>query len=174
MHSQPQVRKLKIHHLGQEGNQGNDNNEPKIESASRRVWFTKPSRPQEPTDPDWNEDKTPQKRPTQNWLMTLATSTLTGKQLKEFDELISTPINFSSYILNGLKNENLTLEILLGTAFRLLKETHSNDAELEYDFEKCYKGLPEKLDWETLEGSDYPFDLSKPFPLITCGNRQSV
>nr|GEZ00946.1 hypothetical protein [Tanacetum cinerariifolium] len=33
---------------------------------------------QEPTDLDWNEDKTPQKGPTQNWLMTLATSTSTG------------------------------------------------------------------------------------------------
>nr|GEX21483.1 hypothetical protein [Tanacetum cinerariifolium] len=31
---------------GQEGNQGNDNDEPRTESASRRAWFTKPSRPQ--------------------------------------------------------------------------------------------------------------------------------
>nr|GFA41288.1 hypothetical protein [Tanacetum cinerariifolium] len=37
---------------GQEGNQGNDNDEPKIEFASRRAWFTKPSGPQEPTNPD--------------------------------------------------------------------------------------------------------------------------
>nr|GFA38712.1 hypothetical protein [Tanacetum cinerariifolium] len=32
----------------------------------------------------------------------------------------------------------------------------------------------EKLDWENLEGDDYPFDLSKPLSLITRGNRQSV
>nr|GEW98414.1 copia protein [Tanacetum cinerariifolium] len=44
---------------GQEGNLGNDDVKPKKESASRRDWFTKPSQPQEPTDPDWNEDKTP-------------------------------------------------------------------------------------------------------------------
>ncbi|GJT80356.1 hypothetical protein Tco_1054698 [Tanacetum coccineum] len=94
--------------------------------------------------------------------MTLAASTSTDKSLKDFDELMSTPIDFSGYILNGLKIENLTQEILLGPAFRLLKGTRSNYAELEYDFKECYKALSEKLDWENPEGSDYPFDLSNP------------
>nr|GEZ08788.1 hypothetical protein [Tanacetum cinerariifolium] len=107
---------------------------------------------QEPTDPDWNEDKTLQIGPTQNWLMTLAASTSTGKSLKEFDELMSISIDFSSYILNGLKIKNQTQEILLGPAFRLLKGTRSNYAELEYDFKECYKALSEKLDWENPEG----------------------
>ncbi|GJU01392.1 uncharacterized mitochondrial protein-like protein [Tanacetum coccineum] len=53
----------------------------------------------------------------------------------------------------------------------LLKGTRSSYAELEYDFEECYKALSGKLDWENTEGVDYPFDLSKPLPLITCGNR---
>nr|GEV42676.1 hypothetical protein [Tanacetum cinerariifolium] len=159
---------------GQEGNQGNDNVEPRIESASRRDWFTNHLRSQEPTDPDWNEGKTPQKGPTQNWLKTLSTSTSTGKSLKEFDEFMSTLIEFSSYILNGLKIENLTQEILLGPTFRLLKGTRSSYDELEYDFEECYKAFSEKLDWENPKGGDYPFDLSKPLPLITRGNLQSV
>nr|GEZ00587.1 hypothetical protein [Tanacetum cinerariifolium] len=159
---------------GQEGNQGNDNDEPRTDSASRRALFAKPSHPQDPTDPVWNEDKTHHKGPTQNWLMTLAASTFTGKSLKEFDELMSTPIDFSFYILNGLKNKNLTQEILLGPAFRLLKVTRSNYAELEYDFEECYKTFSEKLDWENPKGSDYLFDLSKPLPLIMRGNHQSV
>ncbi|GJR32217.1 hypothetical protein Tco_1108449 [Tanacetum coccineum] len=146
----------------------------KNETASRRDWFKKPTPPQEPTDPDWNIGKTTQEGPTQNWLMTLAASTSTDKSLKDFDELMSTPIDFSGYILNGLKIENLTQEILLGPAFRLLKGTRSNYAELEYDFEECYKALSEKLDWENPEGGDYPFDLSKPLPLITRGNRQRV
>ncbi|GJT52567.1 hypothetical protein Tco_0978724 [Tanacetum coccineum] len=136
--------------------------------------FKKPTPPQESTDPDWNIGKNTQEGPTQNWLMTLAASTSTDKSLKDFDELMSTPIDFSGYILNGLKIENLTQEILLGPAFRLLKGTRSNYAELEYDFEECYKALLEKLDWENPKGSDYPFDLSKPFPLITRGNCQRV
>nr|GEV37108.1 retrovirus-related Pol polyprotein from transposon TNT 1-94 [Tanacetum cinerariifolium] len=103
---------------GQERNQGNDNDEPMTESASRHAWFTKPLR----------------------------------KSLKEFDELMSTPIDFSFYILNGLKIENLTQEILLGPAFRLLKGNRSNYAELEYDFKECYKALSEKLNWENPKG----------------------
>ncbi|GJU48278.1 hypothetical protein Tco_1217833 [Tanacetum coccineum] len=106
--------------------------------------------------------------------MTLAASTSTNKSLKDFDELMSTPIDFSRYILNRLKIKNLTQEILLGPAFRLLKGTHSSYAELEYDFEECYKALSEKLDWENPEGGDFPFDLFKPLPLITRGNRQRV
>ncbi|GJS37446.1 hypothetical protein Tco_0535828 [Tanacetum coccineum] len=112
--------------------------------------------------------------PTQNWLITLAASTSTDKSLKDFDELMSTPIDFFGYILNGLKIENLTQEILLGLAFRLLKGTRSNYAELEYDFEECYKALSENLDWENLKGGDYPFDLSKPLPLIKRGKCQRV
>ncbi|GJS72834.1 hypothetical protein Tco_0705675 [Tanacetum coccineum] len=106
--------------------------------------------------------------------MTLAASTSTDKSLKDFDELMSTLIDFSGYILNGLKIENLTQEVLLGPAFRLLKGTHSNYAKLEYDFEECYKALSKKLDWENPEGGDYPFDLSKPLPLIKSGKCQRV
>ncbi|GJX53331.1 hypothetical protein Tco_0281700 [Tanacetum coccineum] len=130
----------------QEGNLGDNKDKPRKETASRSEWFKKPTPPQEPTNPDWHD----------------------------FDELMSTPIEFSGYILNGLKIKNLTQEILLGLAFRLLKGTRSNYAELEYDFEECYKALSEKLDWENPEGGDYPFDLSKPLPLIKCGKRQRV
>ncbi|GKE44169.1 hypothetical protein Tco_1471453 [Tanacetum coccineum] len=95
---------------------------------------------------DMPQDQEGNLGPTQNWLMTLAASTSTDKSLKDFDELMRTPIDFSSYVLNGLKIKNLTQEVLLGPAFRLLKGTRSNYAELEYDFEECYKALLEKLD----------------------------
>ncbi|GKD39642.1 hypothetical protein Tco_1259849 [Tanacetum coccineum] len=127
----------------QEGNMGDNEDELRNETASRCDWFKKSTLPQEPTDPDWNIGKTNQEGPTQNWLMTLATSTSTDKSLKYFDELMSTRIDFSGYILNGLKIKNLTQEILLGLAFRLLKGTHSNYAKLEYDFKECYKALLE-------------------------------
>nr|GEV19530.1 hypothetical protein [Tanacetum cinerariifolium] len=32
----------------------------------------------------------------------------------------------------------------------------------------------QKLDWENLKGSDYPFDLTKPLPLVKVRNRQKV
>ncbi|GKD44205.1 hypothetical protein Tco_1268850 [Tanacetum coccineum] len=156
----------------QEENPGNDDEGPKGKVASKSNWFTIPTQPQEPTDPDWNVGKTPQKGQNQSWLMTLASTT--EKPSNTFDELMSTLIDFSTFIMNGLKINNLTQETLLGPAFRLLKGTHSNYAELEYDFEECYKALSEKLDWENPEGGDYPFDLTKPLPLVMSGNRQKV
>ncbi|GKD45089.1 hypothetical protein Tco_1269734, partial [Tanacetum coccineum] len=125
----------------QEENLDDNDDEHRKEAASRRDWFKKPTPPQEPTNLDWHVGKTPLKGPNQRWLMTLAASTSTDKSLKDFDELMSTPIDFSAYILNGLKIKNLTQETLLGLAFRLLKGTHTNYAELEYDFEECYKAL---------------------------------
>nr|GEU39138.1 hypothetical protein [Tanacetum cinerariifolium] len=60
------------------------------------------------------------------------------------------------------KITNLTQQALLGPAFKLLKGTRINFAELEYYFEECYKALLEKLDWENPKGGDYAFDLTKP------------
>ncbi|GJY76995.1 hypothetical protein Tco_0482111 [Tanacetum coccineum] len=108
----------------QEENPGNDDEEPKEKVASKRDWFTKPTQPQEPIDPDWNVGKTSQQGP-----------------LKD------------------------------GPAFKLVKGTRTNYAELEYDFEECYKALSEKLDWKNPEGGDYPFDLTKPLPLVKIRNR---
>ncbi|GJU10405.1 hypothetical protein Tco_1132801 [Tanacetum coccineum] len=42
----------------QEGKMGDNKDEPRKETASRRDWFKKPTPPQEPTDPDWNIGKT--------------------------------------------------------------------------------------------------------------------
>ncbi|GKB13643.1 hypothetical protein Tco_0847566 [Tanacetum coccineum] len=72
------------------------------------------------------------------------------------------------------RDETASRQVLLGPAFRLLKGTRSSYAELEYDFKECCKALLEKLDWENPEDGDYLFDLFKPLPLITRGNRQRV
>nr|GFD55195.1 hypothetical protein [Tanacetum cinerariifolium] len=88
-----------------------DDDEPMKETVSTCDWFTKPTQPQKPTDPDWNVDKTPQQGQNQSWLMTLASSA--KKPSKTFDELMSTPIDFSAFIMNGLNINNLTQETLL-------------------------------------------------------------
>nr|GEW10832.1 hypothetical protein [Tanacetum cinerariifolium] len=71
-----------------------------------------------------NDEKTQQQGRTQSWLMTLAY--FTNKPSKTFDELMRTPIDLSTYIMNGLKITNLTQETLLGPAFRLLKALMAN------------------------------------------------
>ncbi|GJX14116.1 hypothetical protein Tco_0205874 [Tanacetum coccineum] len=111
-------------------------------------------------------------RPNQSLVIDLAS--LLKKPSKTFDELMSTPIDFSAFIMNGLKINNLTQETLLRPAFRLLKGTHSNYAELEYDFDECYKALSEKLDWENREGGDYPFDFIKHLTLVMSRNHQKT
>nr|GEU59646.1 hypothetical protein [Tanacetum cinerariifolium] len=126
----------------------------------------------EVADLDMPQDQEENPGKNQSWLMTLASSA--ENPSKTFDKLISTPKDFSAFIMNHLNINNLTQETLLGPAFRLLKGTRSNYAELEYDFKECYKALLEKLDWENLKGSDYQFDLTKPLPLVKTRNRQKV
>ncbi|GJR84635.1 hypothetical protein Tco_0155420 [Tanacetum coccineum] len=53
-----------------------------------------------------------------------------------FDELMSTPVDFSAYVMNNMKIENLKQEHLVGPAFNLLKGTCRSRVELEYHFEE--------------------------------------
>ncbi|GKC48276.1 hypothetical protein Tco_1065998 [Tanacetum coccineum] len=62
--------------------------------------------------------------------------------------------------------DNLTQEILVGPAFNLLKGNCKSFVELEYHFKECYKAVTDQLDWNNPEGHEYPFNLSKPLPLI--------
>ncbi|GJR20354.1 hypothetical protein Tco_0968881 [Tanacetum coccineum] len=78
----------------QEGNMGDNKDEPRDETTSRRDWFKKPTPPQEPTDPDWmcKDDL--------GWSNSKLDYDLVSsfyfydKSLKDFDELMSTPIDF--------------------------------------------------------------------------------
>ncbi|GKG33406.1 hypothetical protein Tco_0433565, partial [Tanacetum coccineum] len=65
----------------QGGNQDDNADEPRKDTASRQDWFKKPAPPQEPTDPYWHEGKTVQEGPPQNWLMDLTASTSKDKSL---------------------------------------------------------------------------------------------
>ncbi|GJV08667.1 hypothetical protein Tco_1346323 [Tanacetum coccineum] len=66
-----------------------------------------------------------------------------GKPPTTFDELMSTPIDFSTYVLHNLKIENLKQEHLVGPAFSLLKGTCKSRVELKFHFEECYKAFKE-------------------------------
>ncbi|GKG32575.1 hypothetical protein Tco_0430085, partial [Tanacetum coccineum] len=81
-----------------------------------------------------------------------------------FDELMSTPIDFLSYVMNNLKIDKLAQEHLVGPTFNLLKGTCKSRVKLEYNFEECYKALTDRLCWNNPEGKEYLFDLSKPLP----------
>ncbi|GJX11268.1 hypothetical protein Tco_0201127 [Tanacetum coccineum] len=91
-----------------------------------------------------------------------------------FDKLMSTPIDFSAYVINHLKIDNLTQDYLVGPVFNLLKGTCRSHVELEYNIEECYKVVTDRLDWNNPEGKKYLFDLSKPLPLIMDRGHQVV
>ncbi|GKD33969.1 hypothetical protein Tco_1249478 [Tanacetum coccineum] len=85
--------------------------------------------------------------------------------LLTFNDLMATPINLSKYVLNRLKIDTLTQDLLLGPAYNLLKGTCTSNIELKYNFQECFNALTDKLDWNNIEGDRYPFDLSKHLPL---------
>ncbi|GJT59435.1 hypothetical protein Tco_1002968 [Tanacetum coccineum] len=111
----------------------NTEDEPNVKEASKNDWFKKPERPPTP-DLDWNAGKQIDFRPPQTCISKIANA---RKPHFTFDELIITPINFSAYVLNNLKIENLTQEYLVRPAFNLLKGTCKSRVELEYYLEEC-------------------------------------
>nr|GEW84464.1 hypothetical protein [Tanacetum cinerariifolium] len=133
-------------------------------------WFKKPNKPLTPNRA-WNDGKSIDSRQPQKWINNISKA---RKPPHTFDELMSTPIDFLAYVMHNLKIDNLTQEILIGLAFNLLKDTYKSFMELEYHFEECHKFVTNQLDWNNLEGHEYPFDLSKPLPLIEAQGRQVV
>ncbi|GJZ85713.1 hypothetical protein Tco_0651052 [Tanacetum coccineum] len=85
---------------------------------------------------------------------------------ESFEELMDTPLDFSAFMMNRLKIDTLTPELLAGPTFELMKGTCKSLVELEYFFEEVYKATTDQLDWHNPEGLKYPQDLRKPLPLI--------
>ncbi|GJZ69861.1 hypothetical protein Tco_0633411 [Tanacetum coccineum] len=76
----------------------------------------------------------------------------TTKDPLTFNDLMATPIGFFKYVLNRLKIDNLTQDLLLGPAYDLLKGTCTSSIKLEYNFQECFNALTDKLDWNNPEG----------------------
>ncbi|GJS95454.1 hypothetical protein Tco_0802422 [Tanacetum coccineum] len=95
-------------------------------------------------DLEWNEGKLVNDGPEQSWFNDMAKAT---KPPLTFDELMHTPIDFSAFVMNCLKIDNLTKEILVGPTYNLLKGTCKSYVELDYTMEECYHDLSEQLDW---------------------------
>ncbi|GKD21654.1 hypothetical protein Tco_1223357 [Tanacetum coccineum] len=105
-------------------------------------------------------DETPQLQP---WLSNLAREE--GPH-ESFDELMDTYLDFLAFMMNRLKVDTLTPELLADPTFELMKGTCKSLVELEYFFEEVYKATTDQLDWNNPKGQQYPHDLRKPLPLI--------
>ncbi|GJX64876.1 hypothetical protein Tco_0299219 [Tanacetum coccineum] len=69
-------------------------------------------------DRDWNKTLLAAHGPVQPWLSTLAQKEDTRDS---FNELMDTPLDFSAFVMNRLKVDTLTPELLAGPTFELMK-----------------------------------------------------
>ncbi|GKC33483.1 hypothetical protein Tco_1040777, partial [Tanacetum coccineum] len=87
------------------------------ETSQHPDWFQKPAKHPTP-DRDWNKTLPAIHGPVQPWLSNLAREE--GPR-ESFDELMDTPLDFSAFMMNRLKIDTLTPELLAGPTFELIK-----------------------------------------------------
>nr|GFA89626.1 hypothetical protein [Tanacetum cinerariifolium] len=83
-----------------------------------------------------------------------------------FNELMDTPLYFSNFLINRLKVDTLTSELLAGPTYELMKGSCKSLVELEYHLEEVFKATTDQLEWVNPEGQQYPHNLLEPLPLI--------
>nr|GEY84023.1 hypothetical protein [Tanacetum cinerariifolium] len=115
---------------------------PNDEAIPKNDWYKKFSSDTSP-NPEWNEGKSVDDGPKQSWLNDMAKAT---KPPLTFHELMHTPINFSAFVMNHLKIDNLTKQILVRLAYNLLKGTCKSYVELDYTMKECYCDLSKQLE----------------------------
>ncbi|GJX78859.1 hypothetical protein Tco_0327008 [Tanacetum coccineum] len=113
-----------------------DTSEPKTSKTLNQDWFKQPPRSPTP-DLEWNKRQVVLGQPEQPWFNQMVSAT---KDPLTFNDLIATPIDFIKYVLNRLKIDNLTQDLLLGPAYNLLKGTCTSNIEIEYNFQECHPG----------------------------------
>nr|GEV63473.1 putative ribonuclease H-like domain-containing protein [Tanacetum cinerariifolium] len=83
-----------------------------------------------------------------------------------FNELMDTHLDCSNPLINRLKVDTLTSELLVGPTYELMKGLCKSLVQLEYHLEEVFKATTDQLDWVNPEGQQYPHNLLKPLPLI--------
>nr|GEZ10057.1 hypothetical protein [Tanacetum cinerariifolium] len=118
---------------------------------------------EEPTHQDLIQTLPATHGPIHHWISNLA-----GKDdsRTSFNELMDTPLDFSAFVMNRLKVDTLTSELLAGPTYELMKGSCKSLVELEFFHKEVYKVTTNQLDWNNPEGQQYPHDLRKLLPPI--------
>ncbi|GKB28074.1 putative reverse transcriptase domain-containing protein [Tanacetum coccineum] len=125
----------------------------KRHDVDERQW--KPSSSPTP-DREWHTTKIVDNHPPEPWITQLAQALGTQSL---FNEFLATLIDFSAFIMNRLKIENMTQDVLTGPTYDLMKGTCKSVVELEYHLEEVFKATNDQLDWHNSKGRPYPHDL---------------
>ncbi|GJX22966.1 hypothetical protein Tco_0227411 [Tanacetum coccineum] len=135
--------------------------QPVDETTQLHDWFQKPTKPPTP-DRDWNKTLSAAHGPIQPWISNLARKEDTRDS---FNELLDTLLDLSAFVMNRLKVDTLTPELLAGPTFELMKGSCKSLVKVEYFLEEVYKATTDQLYWNNPKGQQYPHDLRKPLPL---------
>nr|GEY84490.1 hypothetical protein [Tanacetum cinerariifolium] len=136
--------------------------QPIVESSQHPEWFSQQQKP--PTlDHDWNKTLPTTHGSIQPWISELVKQ---SESRSSFNELMDTLVDFSNFLINLLKVDTLTPELLAGPTYELLNGSCKSLVDLEYHLEEVYKATTDQLDWVNPEGQQYPHNLLKPLPLI--------
>nr|GFC03813.1 hypothetical protein [Tanacetum cinerariifolium] len=122
-----------------------------IEEASQHPdWFQKQAKPPTP-DRAWNKTLPATHGPIQPWINNLARK---YDSRTSFNELMDTPLDFSAFMINQLKVVTLTLELLDGPTYELMKGSCKSLVELEFFLEEIYKATTDQLEWNNPEDDE--------------------
>nr|GEZ73799.1 hypothetical protein [Tanacetum cinerariifolium] len=136
--------------------------QPIAEASQHPEWFQQQKKP--PTlDRDWNKTLPATHRSIQLWISKLAKQ---ADSRSSFNDMMDTHMDFSAFLLNRLKVDTLTSELLAVPTYELMKGLCKSLVELEFFLEEVYKETTDQLDWNNLKGQQYPHNLLKPLPLI--------
>nr|GEY72108.1 hypothetical protein [Tanacetum cinerariifolium] len=136
--------------------------QPIVKSSQHPEWFSQQKKPPTP-DRDWNKTLLATYGSIQPWISEL---TKQSDSRSSSNELMDTPVDFFKFLMNQLRVDTLTPELLAGPTYELLKGSCKSLVEIEYHLEEVYKATTDQLDWVNPEGQQYPHNLPKHLPLI--------
>nr|GFD10324.1 hypothetical protein [Tanacetum cinerariifolium] len=116
------------------------NDLPIVQSSQHSEWFSQSKKPPTP-DHDWNKTLPAVQGSTQTWISELAKQ---ADSRSSFIKLLDTPLDFSNFIMNRLRVDTLTPELLAGPTFELMKGSCTSLIELEYHLEEVYKATTDQ------------------------------
>nr|GEZ69301.1 hypothetical protein [Tanacetum cinerariifolium] len=132
--------------------------QPIVESSQHPEWFSQQKKPPTP-DRDWNKTLPATHESIQPWISKLAKQSVSHSS---FNELMDTLVDFSNFLINRIKVDTLTPELLAGLTYELMKGSCKSLVELEFVLEEVYKATTDQLDWVNPKGQQYPHNLLKP------------
>nr|GEW69105.1 ribonuclease H-like domain-containing protein [Tanacetum cinerariifolium] len=116
--------------------------QPIAEPSQHPEWFSQQKKPPTP-DRDWNKTLSATHGSIQPWISELAKQT---DHRSSFNELMDTPVDFSAFLMNRLKVDTLTPELLAGPTYEFMKGSCKSLVELEFFLEEVYKATTDQLD----------------------------